>query len=114
MQEENTSKTNKAIKDAIGNESDFDLIMSVTDRTLDDLVDKKEAERGRLLSRWIGLLPLEQKDALARETFNSEIKTKLISNQYNEETLLQENTAFNLNIKNLEDTNKNHHLSWRK
>ena len=42
MQEENTSKTNKAIKDAIGNESDFDLIMSVTDRTLDDLVDKKE------------------------------------------------------------------------
>ena len=98
MQEENTSKTNKAIKDAIGRESDFDLIMSVTDRTLDDLVDKKEAERGRLLSRWIGLLPLEQKDALARETFNSEKKGRLISNQYNEETLLQEKTAFKLNI----------------
>ena len=114
MQEENTSKTNKAIKDAIGNESDFDLIMSVTDRTLDDLVDKKEAERGRLLSRWIGLLPLEQKDALARETFNSEIKTKLISNQYNEETLLQENAAFNLNIKNLEDTNKKSSLELEK
>ena len=114
MQEENTSKTNKAIKDAIGNEGDFDLIMSVTDRTLDDLVDKKEAERGRLLSRWIGLLPLEQKDALARETFNSEIKTKLISNQYNEETLLQENTAFNLNIKNLEDTNKKSSLELEK
>ena len=114
MQEENTSKTNKAIKDAIGNESDFDLIMSVTDRTLDDLVDKKEAERGRLLSRWIGLLPLEQKDALARETFNSEIKTKLISNQYNEETLLQENAAFTLNIKNLEDTNKKSSLELEK
>lgn len=106
MQEENTSKTNKAIKDAIGRESDFDLIMSVTDRTLDDLVDKKEAERGRLLSRWIGLLPLEQKDALARETFNSEIKGRLISNQYNEETLLQEKTAFKLNIEKLQGDNK--------
>ena len=40
MQEENTSKTNKAIKDAIGRESDFDLIMSVTDRTLDDPDEK--------------------------------------------------------------------------
>lgn len=108
MQEESSSKTNKAIKDVIGNESDFDLIMSVTDRTLDDLVDKKESERGRLLSRWVGLLPLEQKDAIARETFNSSVKPKLISNQYNEETLLQEITAFKINIEKLAEQNKKH------
>lgn len=108
LQEESSSKTNKAIKDVIGNESDFDLIMSVTDRTLDDLVDKKESERGRLLSRWVGLLPLEQKDAIARETFNSSVKPKLVSNQYNEETLLQEITAFKINIEKLTAQNKTH------
>lgn len=102
QQEENSVQTNKAIKDAIGIESDFDLIMSVTDSTLDDLVEKKETDRGRLLSRWIGLLPLEEKDKLAREKFNSEVKPMLLSNRYNEETLMQEIEAFSLTIKNLE------------
>lgn len=106
QQEENGIQTNKAIKEAIGIESDFDLIMSVTDATLDDLVNKKEADRGRLLSRWIGLLPLEEKDKLAREKFNSEVKPMLLSNRYNEETLMQEIEAFNLTIKNLEEENK--------
>lgn len=106
QQEENSVKTNKVIKEAIGNESDFDLIMSVTDATLDDLVNKKETERGRLLSRWIGLLPIERKDELARETFNSEIKPRLISNQFDEETLKQEVSAYELNIKTLNSDNK--------
>lgn len=106
QQEENGIQTNKAIKEAIGIESDFDLIMSVTDATLDDLVNKKEADRGRLLSRWIGLLPLEEKDKLAREKFNSDVKPMLLSNRYNEETLMQEIEAFNLTIKNLEEENK--------
>lgn len=106
QQEENGVQTNKAIKDAIGIESDFDLIMSVTDSTLDDLVEKKEADRGRLFSRWIGLLPLEEKDKLAREKFNSEVKPMLLSNRYNEETLMQEIEAFNMTIKILEEESK--------
>ena len=87
--------------------------MSVTESTLDDLVNKKEADRGRLLSRWIGLLPLEEKDKLAREKFNTEIKPMLLSNRYNEETMLQEIEAFELQkktlteeIKKLEKENK--------
>lgn len=103
QQEENGIQTNKAIKDAIGIESDFDLIMSVTESTLDDLVNKKEADRGRLLSRWIGLLPIEEKDKLAREKFNSEIKPMLLSNRYNEESLMQEIEAFELTTKNLNE-----------
>jgi DNA repair exonuclease SbcCD ATPase subunit len=106
QQEESNTQTNKAIKEAIGRESDFDLIMSVTDKTLDDLVEKKETERGRLLARWIGLLPIEEKDKLAREKFNSEIKPFLMSNQYNVETLTQEIQAYEINIKTLEDNNK--------
>lgn len=106
QQEENGIQTNRAIKEAIGVESDFDLIMSVTERTLDDLVEKKEADRGRLLSRWIGLLPLEEKDKLAREKFNTQVKPMLLSNRYNEESLMQEIEAFNLTIKNLDKDNK--------
>ena len=96
FQDENVAKTNKVIKESIGNESDFDLIMSVTDTSLDELVKKKDTERGRLLSRWIGLLPLEDKDALAREKFNSEIKPYLMSNRYNEEDLSEEIRAMEI------------------
>lgn len=102
QQEENGVQTNKAIKEAIGIESDFDLIMSVTESTLDDLVNKKEADRGRLLSRWIGLLPLEEKDLQARQKFNSEVKPMLLSNRYNEETLIQEIEAYETMIKVLD------------
>lgn len=101
QQEENSVKTNKLIKEAIGNESDFDLIMSVTESTLDDLVNKKDTERGRLLARWIGLLPLEKKEEAAREKFNSDVKPYLVMNQYNEEKMRQENEAFNMTIQEI-------------
>jgi len=114
QQEESTIQTNKAIKEAIGRESDFDLIMSVTESTLDELIEKKEAERGRLLSRWIGLLPLEEKDVLAREKFNSEIKPRLLSNQFNVETLTQEIGAYEINIKTLSDENQRYAAESKK
>ncbi len=98
---ESTRGTNKVIKEAIGKESDFELIMCVTGKSLDELVDKKETERGRLLARWIGLLPIEEKDVLAREKYNSEIKPYLLSNQYNRETIDQEIQAFGVVNKNL-------------
>lgn len=114
QQEENSVQTNKVIKEAIGRESDFDLIMSVTDKTLDDLVEKKETERGRLLARWIGLLPIEEKDKIAREKFNQEIKPFLLSNQYNTETLTQEIQAYEINIKSLKDNNKKYKAENKK
>jgi DNA repair exonuclease SbcCD ATPase subunit len=106
QQEADNVQTNRVIREAIGRESDFDLIMSVTDKTLDDLVEKKETERGRLLARWIGLLPIEEKDRLAREKFNQEVKPLLLSNQYNSETLTQEIQAYEINIKTLKGNNK--------
>lgn len=105
-QEENSIQTNKVIKEAIGREDDFDLIISVTESNLDDLIKKKESERGRLLSRWIGLLPLEEKDKIAREKFNSDIKPFLLSNRYNRETLKTECDAYNIEIKDLRENNK--------
>ena len=105
QQEENSVQTNKVIKEAIGRESDFDLIMSISETTLEELVKKKEAERGRLLSRWIGLLPIEEKEALAREKFNSEIKPSLISNLYSSASVTEERDAFLMRIETLTKDN---------
>ena len=103
QQEESSVKTNKVIKESIGNESDFDMIICATSSNLDDLIEKKDTERGKLLSRWIGLLPIEEKDRLAREKFNSEIKPMLLSNHYNIETLKQEINAYDINIATLKE-----------
>ena len=105
QQEENSVKTNKVIKESIGNESDFDMIICATSSNLDDLIEKKDTERGKLLSRWIGLLPIEEKDKLAREKFNSEVKPTLLSNHYNSESLKQEIEAYKINISTLKEEN---------
>lgn len=87
QEESNGRETNKAIKDAIGNERDFDLMICVDSDNLKGLISLKDTERGRLIARWIGLLPLEEKDKLAREKFNKEIMPKMMINRYNKEDL---------------------------
>lgn len=42
QQEENSIQTNKIIKEAIGNESDFDMIVCATNSNLDSLIEKKK------------------------------------------------------------------------
>lgn len=96
--ETTVTETNKAIKEAIGNERDFDLMICVDADNLKDLISLKDTDRGRLISRWIGLLSLEDKDKLARETFNKEIMPGLMINRYNKEELKQDNKV-------LEDNN---------
>lgn len=66
---EHSGETNKIIKESIGNEKDFNMIISATEKDLDSLIDIGNTERGKLLSRWIGLLPLEEKDINAKEKF---------------------------------------------
>lgn len=84
-------QTNKAIKEAIGNADDFDLSLCATSKSLDSLIDKKSTERGRIFARWIGLLPLEKKDEVARDIFNKSIRDSLLVGKYNIETLLANN-----------------------
>ena len=114
QQEENSIQTNKKIKEVIGREDDFDLVMSVTDSTLDALIEKKDTERGRLFSRWIGLLPIEEKDAIARDKFNREVKPYLISNTYNIDALKEEISAYKTAINDLERRNDVYETSNKK
>ena len=90
MEGETGTETNKVIKEAIGNEKDFDMVISANADNLKSLISLKDTERGRLLARWIGLLPLEEKDAKAREMWNHEIQPNLLSNRYNREELKTE------------------------
>ena len=87
--DEHSIKTNKVIKEAIGSEKDFNMIISATGNDLDSLIDIGITERGRLLSKWIGLFPLEEKDKVAKDAykeFEKNLKLKL----YNETDLLVE------------------------
>lgn len=90
LQEHSSRKTSQIIKEALGNEADFDRIISANSKDLDSLISMKDTERGRLLSKWIGLSILEDKDALAREKWNKEISKKRFCDIYNTETLNNE------------------------
>ena len=112
-----TTITSKIIKDALGNESDFDLIISANAKDLDSLITLTETEKGRLLSRWIGLSVIEDKDIKAREKWNREISVGRYSDMYNSvqleneiNTLCDENKqseeTIKTNLKKIEDCEK--------
>lgn len=84
-------ETSKVIKEAIGNERDFDLMICVDSANLKGLISLKDADRGRLITRWIGLLPLEDTDKLARDYYNKSVAPKLTLNKYSKEELRADN-----------------------
>lgn len=117
LQEQSSVATNKVIKEAIGDENDFDLIISANMKDLDELISLKKTDRGRLLSRWIGLSCLEDKNTIARETWNKKISVGRYCDMYNRETInseiksLKENIEFNkreieINKKKLSESEK--------
>lgn len=97
------TETNNIIKESLGNERDFDLMICVSSDNLKELISLKDTDRGRLISRWIGLLPLEEKDKIARETFNKSIFPKLLLNRYNKEELKSEIEHFEIENSKLKD-----------
>ena len=104
LQDENqqgasTKATTQTIKDAIGNESDFDLIISANAKDLDSLISLTETEKGRLLSRWIGLSVIEDKDVIARGKWNKEISVGRFCDMYNRKQLEED-------INTLQEENK--------
>ena len=79
---EDSIDTSKIIKERLGGkecERDFDLIMCVVEKNLDALIDEGATERGNLFSRWIGLLPLEDKYQKALEKNKEFEKSRLLT-----------------------------------
>ena len=97
--EQTGRETNKSIKEAIGNEQDFDLMICVDSDNLKGLISLKDTDRGRLIARWIGLLPLEEKEKIAKDIYNHQVVPSLLSTKVTIEEL-------NESVEELENANK--------
>lgn len=101
---ENTAETNNIIKESIGNVEDFNLVISATAYTLGDLLRIGQSDKGRLFSRWLGLLSIEKKEEIAKSLWKKNISPKLLSNTYDIETLKEENNNYNVCIEENDKT----------
>ncbi len=89
MNEENTKLTTKKIKETIGSEKDFEMLVLATEKNLEDLIGLSATDSGKVLTRLIGLEILEVKEAAARAMYNEFAKKKK-SNEFDVITLGQE------------------------
>lgn len=83
---ESGTQTNNIIRESIGNVEDFNLVISATRKTLDNLLDMGQTDKGKLFSRWLGLLSIEEKEKIAKDEYKK-LSKDLLSNKYNKATL---------------------------
>lgn len=88
------TQTNNLIRETIGNVEDFNLVISATRKTLDNLLDMGQTDKGKLFSRWLGLLSIEEKEKIAKDEFKK-LSKDLLSNRYNKASLESEITDMN-------------------
>lgn len=87
---ESVQQTNNIIKDAVGDVEDFNLVISATQFSLGELLRMGNTDKGRLFSRWLGLLSIEKKEEIAKKLWKDNYSKKLLSNTYNKESLKEE------------------------
>jgi hypothetical protein len=102
LNDEDATKTTKKIRDTIGTEKDFELVVLATARNLDDLIDFTSGESGKLLTRFIGLDIIETKEEIARNMYNTFSKT-MKSNLHDIVTLSDEIQTHTENIVKLKE-----------
>lgn len=89
LNEEDATRTTKKLKETIGSEKDFEMLVLATEKNLDDLIGLTTTESGKVLTRLIGLEILELKEAAARTMYN-EFARKKKSNDFDVITLTEE------------------------
>lgn len=107
MNDEDSKKTSESITDNVGSEKDFDITILATARNLEDLIDAKPTESGRLLTKFIGLEVIENKEVIAKK-MNSDFNKIKKGNHYNVVTLLSDNTDFTEKIDLYNEHLENH------
>ena len=95
---ENNTDTNNIIRDSIGTVEDFNLVISATAYTLGDLLRMGQTDKGRLFSKWLGLLSIEKKEEIAKDIWKKNEKPKLLSNKYNKADIEAEVGVLKVNI----------------
>lgn len=91
LNEEDAKQTTKKLKETIGSEKDFEMLVLATEKNLEDLIGLTTTESGKVLTRLIGLEILELKEAAVRGMYNEFAKKKK-SNEYDIITLTDEIT----------------------
>ena len=96
---EQRRETETFIESAIGSEEDFLSTILTTGYNLEELIESKPTARGQILTKFLGLENLKIKEEIAKEIYNDWSK-KLISNNFNKETLSIEISNANDSIDN--------------
>lgn len=92
---ESATQTNNIIKETVGSVDDFSLVISATAYSLGDILRMGQSDKGKLFSRWLGLLSIEEKESIAKDIWKKQINPKLLSNTYNRVTLENEIIDYN-------------------
>ena len=102
LEGEQRRETDKLITDTIGTFDDFMLTIVSTAKNLEDLLETKPTQRGRLLTKFIGLEIIEKKEEINKGLMN-DFKSKMKSNHYDTKEL-----EFNIddNIETIEENKK--------
>jgi DNA repair exonuclease SbcCD ATPase subunit len=97
LEGEQRRETDKLITETIGSYDDFMLTIVATAKNLEDLIETKPTQRGRLLTKFIGLEIIEKKEEI-NKSLMSDFKSKMKSNVYNTKQLEIDNEEYNKNI----------------
>jgi len=82
MNEDDSVMTTSLIQKTIGTEEDFMMTILATAKNLEDLIDSSPTEKGKLITRFVGLEVIEEKEEIARKLYNNFAKS-MKSNIYN-------------------------------
>lgn len=97
LEGEQRRETDKLITETIGSYDDFMLTIVATAKNLEDLIETKPTQRGRLLTKFIGLEVIEKKEDI-NKSLMSDFKSKMKSNVYNTKQLELDNEAYSIVI----------------
>lgn len=97
---ETVQQTNNIIRETVGNVEDFNLVISATAYSLGDLLRMGQSDKGKLFSRWLGLMTLEKKEEIAKDMWKKRVNGGLLSNTYNKAALGGEIVECNSRINN--------------
>jgi len=102
---EQRRETEKFIKTSIGEQEDFLMTILTTASNLEELLEAKPTARGQVLSRFLGLDILQNKEEIAKELYTNYSKG-MLSNVFNVEQLKNDNIEHEKMIGIINDSNK--------
>jgi DNA repair exonuclease SbcCD ATPase subunit len=94
---EQRRETETFIASAIGSEEDFLSTILTTGYNLEELIESKPTARGQILTKFLGLESLKQKEEICKEIYN-DWSRKLVGNTYNIIQLESDIKTFESNI----------------